>query len=364
MLTNRPGIFVLLSVPFNRSYAHTHAVTAMQADDHKKPGRLETRLSLAVVVVLTIIGLGVVRQQSRINPAVLALRPEARQQGLSQGSGQPTLIAIEGTGISPFSPPERFGPDTLYEKINGRADLYLSSGFVTLETQRFVMDGASGSWVEVFVYDMATPENAFSVFSMQRREDAQGDDIAPNAYRTANALFMAHANFYLEFIGTDDSENLQQIMGVLARAFLDAHGGTTAIRAPGAEYFPQEDVEPDSLQLITANAFGYEQLDQVYTCAYNIEGHRLTAFVSRRPDAGAAAALAAAFEQTMRAYGATSVDGSSGVDGAVALQFFDTYEIVFSRGPFLAGIHEADNLAAAATLAGRLAAHLEISVDR
>jgi hypothetical protein len=45
---------------------------------------------------------------------------------------------------------------------------------------------------------MATPENAFSVFSMQRREGARAIDVVPDAYHTENALFMTQGNFYLE----------------------------------------------------------------------------------------------------------------------------------------------------------------------
>ena len=330
----------------------------MQATEHQKPGRTETRLSLAVVAILVAVGVGVIARQSQINPAVIALRPQSRQPAAAQEADRTALIDTAAADITPFSPPEHFGPDTLYEKINGRADLYLSSGFVSLDTQRFIVEGAPGSWVEVFVYDMATPENAFSVFSTQRREDARSDAIAPSAYRTANALFMAHANFYLEFVGTDDSENLQRSMGALARAFLAAHGGTVEARLPGAELFPRKHVQVDSLQLITANAFGYEQLDQVYTCSYVLEGHRLTAFVSRRPDAAAAAALADELVRTMLSYGAEAAATRPLDDGASVLQFFDTYEIVFSRGPFLAGIHEAGDLAAATALAGRLADHL------
>ena len=184
----------------------------------------------------------------------------------------------------PFSPPERFGPDTLYEKIDGRADLYLSSGFVSLATQRFSMDNTAGNWVEVFIYDMATAENAFSVFSMQRREGARTDDTVPNAYRTENALFMTHEKFYLEIIGTDASEALQKAIGSLARAFIKVHGGATVASAPGTDLFPESGLQPESLQLVTANAFGYEQLDRVYTAEYLMGDTRLTAFVSDPAD--------------------------------------------------------------------------------
>jgi hypothetical protein len=290
---------------------------------------------------------------------VVALRPESHQQSLAPASDQRALIDTTGTGMAPFSPPERFSPDTLYEKINGRADLYLSSGFVSLKTQRFSMHESAGVWVEVFVYDMATPENAFSVFSMQRREGAQAAGIAPNAYITENALFLAHDQFYLEFIGTDASEALQQAISLQAHAFVQAHGGATVANAPGSGLFPEIGLQAESLQLVTANAFGYEQLDRIYTAEYLVDGSRLTAFVSDRRTAEAASTLAAEYRQTLVSYGASTIDTPLPVEGSAVIQFFDAYEIIFSRGRYLAGVHEAGSLDAAKTIAGRLAGHLE-----
>ncbi|MCG6905153.1 MAG: hypothetical protein LJE63_00910 [Desulfobacteraceae bacterium] len=331
----------------------------MRSAAHEKPAKTETRLSIALMVILAIVATGVFLRQFKINPAVRALRPEAYQHALAPESDQAALIDATASGITPFSPPERFGPDTLYEKINGRADLYLASGFASLSTQRFSPNDAAGAWVEVFVYDMATPANAFSVFSMQRREGARSDDAFPDAYRTENALFMTHGNFYLEFIGTDASPGLQQAMGDLARLFVASHGDAGAGPAPGADLFPMAGFTPDSLQLIAANAFGFEQLDQVYTAEYLIDATPLTAFVSPRPTPEAASALALEYRQTLLSYGALVVDGPPPVAGAGVLKFFDTYEIVFSQGRYLAGVHEAGSLEAAAELARRLAGHLQ-----
>lgn len=331
----------------------------MKTDRHKKPGKMEARLSMAVLALLIIAGTGVVMRQFQINPGVVALRPDSHQQSLAPAFDQRALIDTTGTGMAPFSPPERFSPDTLYEKINGRADLYLSSGFVSLNTQRFSMHKTTGNWVEVFVYDMATAENAFSVFSMQRREDAQAAGIVSTAYRTENALFMVHNNFYLEIIGTDITEALQQAIGLLAHAFVQAHGGSAVANVPGANLFPESDLQAESLQLVTANAFGYEQLDRIHTAEYLIDGTRLTAFVSDRQTAEAASALAVEYQQTLLSYGAARVNDPLIIAGVSVMQFFDTYEIVFSRGRYLAGVHEADSLEAAGTLAGQLAGHLE-----
>ncbi|WP_155318709.1 DUF6599 family protein [Desulfosarcina alkanivorans] len=332
----------------------------MKTAAHKKPGKMETRISMAVLALLVVVGAGVLMRQSEINPAVVALRPESHGREPSRVRDEPALIDTTGSEITPFSPPERFNADTLYEKINGRADLYLSSGFVSLNTQRFALkNDAASAWVEVFIYDMGTPENAFSVFSMQRRTGARATDGIPNGYRTDNAVFMAHARFYLELIGTDASEDLQRAVNWLAGAFAESHGGAATARAPGAGLFPEAGLAADSLRLIAANAFGYGQLNRIYRCDYLIDGIRLTAFVSEREDGDAASALAADYSQTLLSYGAIAVAGPVPIEGAAAMQFFDTHEIVFSRGRYLAGVHEAGSLEAAITLAERLAAHLE-----
>jgi hypothetical protein len=335
----------------------------MKTADYRKPGKIESGLSMALVSILVIVAAGVFMRQSQFNPSVMALRPESHPLDRLP-SPQDALIDVTDSDLAPFSPRERFSPETLYEKINGRADLYLASGFVALDTQRFSVDAATGSWVEVFVYDMATAENAFSVFSMQRRQDARPADRMPNAYLTENALFMTHANFYLEFIGTDSTPALQQAMEMLANRFVLAQGGAEKANLPGADLFPPDGMRPATLQLITANAFGYEQLDQVYTCEYDHAGNPLTAYVSLRPDDGAAAALAADLRQAMVSYGASVVTSAQPLADGVALQLFDTYEIIFSRGRYLAGVHEADDLEAAVGLARRMATHLEQSHGR
>lgn len=330
----------------------------MQTDARKTPGGAQTRLSLSILALLIIVAGGVWLRQYQFNPAVIALRPDAQSPGTPAEGAGAVLIDTTGSAIVPFSAPERFSPETLYEKINGRADLYLASGFVQLDTQRFTPGAGGGGWVEVFVYDMGTTVNAFSVFSMQRREGAQPVDIAPNAYRTDNALFMAHENDYLEFIGTDATGPLQRTVEELARRYVFEHGGRSEARAPGADLFPDAGFVAGSLQLINANAFGYAELDQVYTAQYEIDGMRLNAFVSERPSAEAAEGLARTYAGLLAAYGATRI--ASPPADAVALQVFDTYEMIFNRGNYFAGVHEAADLIAAGKLASRLAGHLDV----
>ena len=55
-----------------------------------------------------------------------------------------------------MSAPENFRPDDVYNKIDGKADLYLTAGFVHMTCQRFELKAANDDWMEWFVYDMGT----------------------------------------------------------------------------------------------------------------------------------------------------------------------------------------------------------------
>ncbi|WP_419661020.1 hypothetical protein Dvar_14350 [Desulfosarcina variabilis str. Montpellier] len=331
----------------------------MKTAFQKQPGPLETRISMIILAVLVVVAGWVFLRQYHTHPAVIALRPESQIAATSANTTPAAVVDTTGSDLIPFSPPEHFGPDTLYEKINGRADLYLSSGFISLNAQRFTLQSAAGNWIEVFAYDMGTPENAFSVYSMQRRDAATSDRSLPDAYRTENALFMVHGQFYLELIGTNADDMLNEAMGTLARRFAESHAGASKAKAPGQDLFPTQDLDTTTRQLITANAFGYEMLDHIYTAQYLIDGTRLTVFVSDRQTPEAASALADNFSQTLVTFGATAVDIKPPVANASVLQFFDTYEIIFSHGPYVAGVHEAVDLNQAGMMAKRLAEHLK-----
>ena len=336
----------------------------MKTAFQKQPGHAETRISMIILAVLIIVAGWVFLRQYHINPAVIALRPESQHPASSANTTPVAVVDTTGSDLIPFSPPEHFGTDTLYEKIDGRADLYLSSGFISLDAQRFTLQSATGNWIEVFAYDMGTPENAFSVYSMQRRDAATSDPSLPDAYRTENALFVVHGQFYLELIGTNADDTLSGAMETLARRFAESHAGASKAKAPGQDMFPSQGLDPTSRQLITANAFGYEMLDHIYTAQYLIDGTRLTVFVSDRLTPEAASALADRFSQTLVTYGATAVDKTPSVANASVLKFFDTYEIIFSHGSYVAGVHEAVDLTHAEIVAKRLDNHLKQKADK
>jgi hypothetical protein len=316
----------------------------------------QTFLSLMILGVLAVIAGGVFWVQFSYNPAVQQMASVfpggATGETAPPASDENQLISLP-SGQSPLSPLEAFDAETLSDKINGKAELYLSAGFIRLHSQRFTNEAAGDAWMEVFVYDMQSAQNAFSVFSAQRRDDARTLDLGPHAYQTQNAIFFAHGPFYVEIVATDVSEAIIQAMITFAEAFIERH--PVENQSIGEkELFPTADLVPGSISLVSADAFGYDRFDQIFTATYNLAGSELMAYYSRRKDPREAESLALSYRDFLTEFGGKPAESGLGIKTAEMISILDTYEIVFSHGPYLAGVREAADKQSAQKLALQL----------
>ena len=300
----------------------------------------QTALSLIILGVLAAISIGVFIAQFNFYPAVRqvasTLPAGDKRQSVPPLSTEKSVIA-HLPGQSPLGPPETFEPTTLSDKINGKAELYLSAGFVRLHSQRLKDPGGGEIWMEVFVYEMETPQNAFSVFSAQRREDAPRLDIGQYAYQTPNAIFFVHGHYYVEIVASDISETILQPMIALAEAFVAKH----PIRAQSIgekDLFPHKGLIQNSITLVSADAFGYDRFDQIFTAVYQLQDSELMAYYSRRKTPQEAEELASSYRNFLTAFGGKAIDSDLKISTAEMITILDTYEVVFSVGPYLAGL--------------------------
>lgn len=324
--------------------------------ENKHSNRRQTVLSMAILSILVLIGAGILVTQTSHNPSILQkdeLVPSADPDSQSAPPSSIEAFVPLPTGFSPLSAPEMFDAANLSDKINGKAELYLSAGFKGLVSQRFRDETAADLWIEAFVYDMGTGQNAFAVFSSQRRENAQSLDFTRYAYRSPNAVFLVHGQYYIELIGSQASSRVIQSMEMLARTFI-GNTPTEAVTIAEQDLFPKQDLVADSISLIAADAFGCEQLNQIYTAEYRLNGTPLTAYLSRRQTTREAEELAAAYSRFLINFGGEKHELQLPIKHAQLIEILDTYEIVFSYGPFLAGVREAATREQAANLAIQL----------
>ncbi|MFZ5569993.1 MAG: DUF6599 family protein [Thermodesulfobacteriota bacterium] len=318
----------------------------------KAPGAGECRLSWMILVLLAGIGAFVYREHLRYNPAVRILQQPAGSGSPllpSRGEDADTIIPVP-PGMMSRTPPERFSASNLADKINGKADLYLASGFQELYCRRFVARDDGDFFMEVFSYDMGSARNAFAVFSLQRRSGAVGLDITPFSYRAENALFFAHGRHYVEMIATRVSDDAMERMRSAALQFIRKHPAPAGeILEPGL--FPEPGRVAESVKLIAADAFGFDQFTNIFTADYQAGEKRLTAFLSIRPTGQEAVALLEKYHRFLLDFGGEEAGIPLDIPNAKAVSIMDTYEIVFTSNRILAGVREAEDPQAALQLA-------------
>ncbi len=305
--------------------------------------RRQTTLSLIILSLLVFIGIGIVLTQSRFNRAILS--SEALLSAASETAPTEPVTFLPAfkplpPDIEPLTAAESFNPGTLSDKINGKAELYLSAGFSNLASQRFRAVADSDLWIEAFVYDMQNSQNAFAVYSVQRRENAESLGFAQYAYRSPNAVFFVHGRFYVELIASQASGPAIGSMEMLAATFVRNIKSESAAIAE-QDLFPKEYLIENSISLITADAFGFEQLNQVHTAGYRINDSTLMAFLSRRKNSGEAENLALDYGRFLINFGGIQLDSRLPIKKYQYIEILDTFEIIFSHGAFVAGVREA-----------------------
>jgi hypothetical protein len=318
-----------------------------------------TPVAVTVLAALGVIAVALLWSQAHYNPAVVNYLQASAGTSAAAAPGAATAVLPLPDGISPLTAPERFDRDTLSDKIDGKAELYLSAGVVGLEAQRLATADPAGAWIEVFLYDMGAGENAFAVFSTQRRADGTPLPVAEFAYRAENAIFFVHGAYYVEMIASGREPQLAQAMEDLATAFIRSRPAAAAARMAERDLFPREGLSEASITLIPADAFGLAGLDRVFTGIYAVGSNEATAFLARRDGPQAAAEAAAAYADFLQAYGGETKATDDPVAGARAVAIMDGYEVVFAVGDFVAGVHEAPDLEGALALARRIAARLK-----
>ena len=305
-------------------------------------GKGETYVGIAVLAILAGITCGILLKQSHYDPAVFA-------PSLPSGSA-PDLSAYLPGGMEARAPGESFGPDTLYVKIDGKAETYLSAGLVRLDCRRFALRDDPKSWMEAFIYDMGTPRGAFGVFTTQRRPEAQRLDLTGFAYKTQNALFLAHGPYYVEIVAAADTPRLNDAMLAFGRNFV---AGTPAPQDKLQEIalFPAEGLVKDSISLMTANQTGFEALGEVFTARYSIGDGQAVAFLARQPSRDQAGELVKSYHRFLISNGWQDEECSLAIPGVRLVSMSGTFRLVFSRGQVLAGIHESESRTATEKLA-------------
>jgi len=337
---------------------------------HLRTSHGQTLAALAVLAVLGILAAWLWTRQAIFSPAVeVALHPptpvgSVRPAGLAAFATAAFLNDLPGTEATPAGVVESYDPDTLSDKIDGKAELYISAHFKEMSYRPFTL--SDGTRVQMYVYALATPTDAFAVLSSQRRPGAQASTVTPEAYLAENTLCLAKGRFYVELVADRTGPRVAASLTAMATVLAGRLPVEAAKAAPSlveTSLFPTDGLDASSLRLTASDAMGMAGFTNVYTGDYSLPGGQATAFLAVRDTPEKAKADATAFAAFLTQNGYAPATPPAGApaqpDGATLLATDGSFEIIFTRGRVLAGVHDATSLAAALELAGRLDRALE-----
>lgn len=106
----------------------------------------------------------------------------------------------------------KYGPDNLYEYINGGAELYISYGFTGALSRIYSRPDQPDITVDVF--DMAESRNAFGVFSFSR--ELVDDEFGQGSQYTAGLMLFWKDRYYVSILASPETPESKKAVYELA----------------------------------------------------------------------------------------------------------------------------------------------------
>ena len=179
--------------------------------------------------------------------------------------------------------PQLYSPETLYEYIDGAADLYLSYEFQELSVADY--RGAQKAAVTVEVYRHSTPTQAFGIYSQERLASAKLLDIGAEGYQEPTVLNFVTGSYYVKINGYETGAEDERVLLAFARKIEQVLGGRSSLPEILAA-FPREGLKPHSEKFISKDFLGYSFLHSGFTGDYEVSGKAFKIFVIEGKDEG------------------------------------------------------------------------------
>jgi len=262
----------------------------------------------------------------------------ARAQSTASTQSQVAKLLAEPLPSHPK--PEGAGsfykPDTLYQYIDGGADVYLLYDFQVLLHQDFKSGAAE---ITADIYDMGKPENAFGIYSAERSPKYNYIPVGAEGYSSKGVLNFFQDHYYVKLAGSGTGADA--LLGQLARTLSTRIAGNRTLPALLVK-LPQVHRVRHSEQYIRKDPLGHAFLAPAYVVTYASTPKEGKLLISVANDAGSAKLrldqLAKHFKQSGECVpapelGEGGIRGKNSFEGAVIARTQGRYVIVLWNPP-------------------------------
>jgi len=233
---------------------------------------------------------------------------------------------------------ERYTITNLYDKINGRSELYNSYDIVGMTFVTFLNEADSSKYIDIFLYDMRTAMGGYGVFSVERSPGNPHFDLGRSMYRTDRDLFLWKGQYYLTVLASHDSADVQGRvleLGEAIEAKLKDDGGSVW----GLDTLPKKNRKDETVQYFQIDAMALSFMTNTFTAEYAFGDETVTLFLSKQESEAVATEKTKQYLGYLEKYGddvkQDDLGGVSCASGDMGGGFFDA---AFQVGPYIAGV--------------------------
>lgn len=155
-----------------------------------------------------------------------------------------------------------YGPDNLFEYMDGAADIFILYGvhqLLHLDAQAKAAD------ISVDVFDMGSPDTAFGMYAAERSPNFHFIAIGAEGYQYQGMLNFLQDRYYVKLLGFGDGADA--LLDTFARV-LSARIGTNPSFPSLLSKLPAENRQPHSEQYMPSDPLGHPFLGPAYVVAY------------------------------------------------------------------------------------------------
>jgi hypothetical protein len=233
--------------------------------------------------------------------------------------------------------PQAYNKKTLFEHVNGQAELFLRYGFVRSVFAIYQNKKDSQDQIELDIYDMGDVVQAFGVFSRFRNEDRPGGFGLDSFLDDHSAFFYKGRYFVMFYAAASNRDLLRQFSSLISSKITDSSPPPKEIN-----YFPKDGLKPGSVQYFSEGLLGHQFFKRGFQGTYmeKAEGKECKLFLAIFKDSQDAAGGLKAYRDDLSKKGRiSSIDSVE--FGTGAFKGEDPYQgkvIILQKGFYLLGV--------------------------
>lgn len=201
--------------------------------------------------------------------------PALPAAGGSKPAGAGSLLP-QIAGWQQTKAPGLYSPESIFEYIDGAADLYLSFGFQELAVGNY--QNGKKTTVDVEIYRHKEALATFGIYSQEKSSRSRFLAVGAEGYTGGGTLNFYSGQYYVKLYVYDGGTAADTILETFARQIAGRIGGSPSLPAQ-LKLFPAPGRVARSERYVAENFMGHSFLKHGFTNEYEENGKKYTVFL-------------------------------------------------------------------------------------